>query len=484
MYQFCNLLLFLPQKQNNKEIMGKYFIRPGVGKMASLYTRVSRTHPKINILLNVGISVERESWERANRSADSLMRFYKTRQGQLLREKLDQIDSALAELQRNYVTDTKAYSETVRDIVNSEARELLQRQKEEEEKAQRQKEEEEKRDVLRFLDTFVSGIKDGTIKNKGTDYARNTCKVWGTFQKVMTRFHRMHPFTWEDINRQLVDDFISFLEDYGYMVKTINKHILCFRAMVRYAFDMQYHDNASIEKFFNKKRVLETDKAREIYLTSEEIQALYDMKLVGLYDVVRDIFLMGCYTCQRFSDYSNLNRSNFTTTPKGTRVVRITQIKTKNTVVIPVLNNNLMTIAEKYDYDTPVITDVILNRYIKKILKDLSKTVPSLSKMEETVLTMKEIKAEDEGKVSWARNERGIPVKARYDLVSSHTARRSGITNLYLSGKFDIFQMMSISGHKDQKTFLDYIKLSSEELADKIASIQEESIQASNAALF
>ena len=50
----------------------------------------------------------------------------------------------------------------------------------------------------------------------------------------------------------------------------------------------------------------------------------------------------------------------------------------------------------------------------------------------------------------------------------SHTARRSGIANLYLTGLFDTVQMMSISGHKDQRTFFDYIKLSSDEIADKI----------------
>ena len=59
-------------------------------------------------------------------------------------------------------------------------------------------------------------------------------------------------------------------------------------------------------------------------------------------------------------------------------------------------------------------------------------------------------------------------------MLSSHTARRSGITNLYLSGNFDTYQMMSISGHKDEKTFYEYIKLSSDEVADSIAQKKEE----------
>ena len=57
--------------------------------------------------------------------------------------------------------------------------------------------------------------------------------------------------------------------------------------------------------------------------------------------------------------------------------------------------------------------------------------------------------------------------------VPTHTARRSGITNMYLTHKYTIVQMMHVSGHKIQKTFMDYIKLSSEEIADEIASMSK-----------
>ena len=42
---------------------------------------------------------------------------------------------------------------------------------------------------------------------------------------------------------------------------------------------------------------------------------------------------------------------------------------------------------------------------------------------------------------------------------------------MYLSNKFTIVQMMHVSGHKTQKTFMAYIKLSSEEIADEINAI-------------
>lgn len=57
--------------------------------------------------------------------------------------------------------------------------------------------------------------------------------------------------------------------------------------------------------------------------------------------------------------------------------------------------------------------------------------------------------------------------------MTSHTTRRTGITNMFLSHKYDIVQMMYVSGHKTQKNFMDYIKLSSEEIADEIAAMSK-----------
>ena len=70
--------------------------------------------------------------------------------------------------------------------------------------------------------------------------------------------------------------------------------------------------------------------------------------------------------------------------------MRLIQKKTSTPVVVPIMNDNLLRIAERYDFNIPEISDVILNRYIKDILKRLSEEVPSLQKAEITKLTMRE----------------------------------------------------------------------------------------------
>ena len=220
-------------------------------------------------------------------------------------------------------------------------------------------------------------------------------------------------------------------------------------------------------QYFSKKKIEDGDKAIEIYLSEAELQALYEMPLSGKQDEVRDIFLVGCYTCQRVSDYKDC----FTTTAKGTPVIRLIQKKTRNEVKIPIMNPNLKAICEKYNYNLPYVVDVILNRYIKEILKELSDKVPDLAKMVVTKLTQKQKKLVEDGKLVVEHNEKGEVIMPRYKCVTTHTARRSGITNMYLTHKYSIVQMMHVSGHKTQKTFMDYIKLSSDEIADEIDAI-------------
>ena len=51
------------------------------------------------------------------------------------------------------------------------------------------------------------------------------------------------------------------------------------------------------------------------------------------------------------------------------------------------------------------------------------------------------------------------------ELIKTHTARRTGCTNMYLAGIPSI-DIMKISGHKTEKEFLGYIKVTKEQTGD------------------
>jgi len=56
----------------------------------------------------------------------------------------------------------------------------------------------------------------------------------------------------------------------------------------------------------------------------------------------------------------------------------------------------------------------------------------------------------------------------KYELVSSHTARRSAATNMYLSG-IPTARIMLLTGHTTEQSFFRYIRIEKEENANILA---------------
>lgn len=58
-------------------------------------------------------------------------------------------------------------------------------------------------------------------------------------------------------------------------------------------------------------------------------------------------------------------------------------------------------------------------------------------------------------------------VVKKYELISSHTARRTAATNMYLAG-IPVFRIMLITGHKSESAFYRYIRIRKEENAKEL----------------
>ena len=150
-------------------------------------------------------------------------------------------------------------------------------------------------------------------------------------------------------------------------------------------------------------------------------------------------------------------------------MIRKVQTKTKTKVVIPILDKKLKTILEKYNYKVPEITDQVMNKYIKRIGEKLSHTVKSLGKDVKTILTKQEREAEEKKTKTYRYDEDGGVIKYKWELIATHTGRRTCATNMYLSRKYTEREMMLVTGHKKVENFMKYIKLSLDEEAHKLA---------------
>ena len=159
---------------------------------------------------------------------------------------------------------------------------------------------------------------------------------------------------------------------------------------------------------------------------------------------VRDLFLIGCHTGLRFSDFTMIKDENILDTPKG-QFFQVKTLKTNEKVIIPI-KPTVLAIWNKYNGQLPrAISNQKMNDYLKELAKE----------------------AEFDSKVLFKRTKGHNIVQTEYrkhELVSTHTARRSFATNAYIGGVPSI-SIMKITGHKTEKAFMKYIKISQEENA-------------------
>jgi integrase len=273
-------------------------------------------------------------------------------------------------------------------------------------------------------------------------------------------------FDFKDIDLNFYDGFIQYLqeahpvkskktevtdpekpksekkEEKKLAVNTIGKKIQTLKIFLNAA---KEEGKNNFDAFKSKKFVAMSEESETIYLNESELTKLYehDFSKNPSLDRVRDLFLVGCWTGCRFSDIGQITPESIS---EG--LIHLKQYKTGKKVLIP-LHPVVTAILNKYK---GVLPKAISNQKFNKNLKEIAEDA------EITELTHKAI------------TKGGLKVSTAYkkfDLVTTHTARRSFATNLYKSG-FPTLSIMAITGHTTEKSFLKYIKVTPDEHAKKL----------------
>ena len=394
--------------------------------------------------------------------------------------KIQEIENGLKVLKKYHKCTKEEVDKLIENIVLNEAREAMIKREETKSKLEC-----EKRKILReYVKNYLKEMQCGerrTIKNRL--YSKSTIYHWKQVVDKVLDFHKKYPFTWDDIDQRLIVKFVDYLEKDDLNLQTIQKLMKDFKKLIKDAGIEGIHDNYRARDLNFTIAVGESDKSTQVYLTTKELQGLYDMKLSGTEELVRDVFLIGCFTGQRVSDYGRIEPEWFGKTHNGVKVIRLQQKKTGNKVCVPIVGNQLKTLLKKYDYCVPKISDQEIDRTIKDICERLSASIPSLAVKEKTILKKQEKIAlytnKDGGRQLFEINERGECIKHKWAMVASQTARRTCITNMYLakkpdgSAKYTLAERMSVSGHKTESQYIKYIKCSLDEVAEMVAAAND-----------
>ena len=308
------------------------------------------------------------------------------------------------------------------------------------------KEEEHPETLNEFISRYIEEMKNGKrMTVKGVLYSPGTIKNKVSFQSEFTKFQEFKKteYNFDDVTIDLYNDFLDFFNKKLYSPNTSGKHIKTFKEIMAASRNEGLHQN--FQTTLRAFKILSCE-ADTVYLTRSEVEAIEKLELTGKpeLDKCRNVFLVGVYTAQRYSDYHRIGRDNVIKMENGREAVKLHQAKTGAKVVIP-CSPQLTAILQKYNYELPYTYSQLVNENIKLICRMAG--ITQLVEHTEIKGGLKKIQKVEKCK-----------------LISTHTARRTGATLMYLEG-LETLSIMKITGHRTEKEFLKYIRVGEEENA-------------------
>lgn len=448
--------------------------------LAQIFVRVQDFNHKIQIKQATGLYISPVVWEKRN-DEKALDKYRKNNDIMNTLASASEIRRTInARFESGDLLDKDELRAIVQSIVYRE--EIAAAEAEKEEKA-RQEAWENRVTLFKFIDKYIEEVSNGGRQTaNGTNYSPNTVK---SIKQALTQFRnfckwKKKEYDFDDIDMQFYYDYTAYLKKElkdrkgnvvkkAYNVNSVGKCVKELKVVMSTAESEGHHKNdVWKDKRFKGTRI----DVDSIYLTKDDLAAIQAADL-SKYDKghewARDIFMAGVWTAQRVSDYNNISKDQIETHTKmwiedvpdpehpgqtkpeiRTReimFINIRQQKTGAKVSIPV-STELKAILEKYDFQLPHLEDQVINRYLKDICQCAGLTE----------------------EVEIVETTGGTPVrvkKPKYELVHTHTARRTGATLMYLSG-MDVYDIIKITGHTSPVMLRKYIKADKLEVIEKI----------------
>ena len=302
--------------------------------------------------------------------------------------------------------------------------------------------------LFSFIQDFINKSTNRVCYKQVREYER-------TFH-YLKEFAKDRTIDFEDINLDFYSDFVEYLQSEkshvnkkgktvkvsGLAQNTIGKKIQTLKIFLNSATEQNKNRNM---QYKSHRFTAVSEESEAIYLDENELQKIADINLSKdlKLDRVRDSFLIGCWTGLRFSDWNKVTPKNI-----DNGFLELKQQKTGGAVVIP-LHPTVTAILKKYKGQLPrVLTNQKYNEYLKQVAQK--------AELNETVW-----------KTITKGGKRISTSHKKWELVTTHTGRRSFATNLYKAG-FPTLSIMKITGHRTEASFLKYIKVTPREHAEKL----------------
>ena len=285
---------------------------------------------------------------------------------------------------------------------------------------------EEKKTIGKYQSRTIE--KYSALKNKITAYEKKTGNQIGGIRATQ-------------INKSFLIDFINFLrKDYQLTDITLNRNLGYLKTFIKWC----KYNGIQIDESYNQVSV-KTRDADHVSLTLDQVNALETLSLNKTLDKYRDLFLIGVYSGQRFSDYSVFKKADVL----NGRIVKRAE-KTDYKSYVPIFDK-LAVLLDKWEWRLPKVSNQKFNKNIKEVCRLAGFT-------------------NEITRTKFRGNKKIEEIKPFYMCVGSHTARRTFIT-LAANNNVPDHVIMAICGIRDSKTLKTYKKFQEKELEKWVNSI-------------
>lgn len=302
--------------------------------------------------------------------------------------------------------------------------------------------------LFEFIEQFLQEMRNGVNPKTGKFYAPKTPETYRICLDKLKDFgvKAKRKIDFDDINLEFYDDFVAYLSECGYKRNYIGKQIRTLKTFLNEAMERGLTKNVAHK---SRRFTAPSEQVSNIYLSITELDELFALDLTSQprLENVRDLFVFGCYTGLRFSDFTRVKSQDIDLEEK---LIEIQTQKTKEMVAIPIYPITEQIIAKYKDKTQNSLPTPISNQKFNIYIKEVAQRLNTLN-----------VKITEE---FWLNGKRVVKTCLKWEKVSSHTARRSFATNMFILG-YRAQNIMKITGHRTESSFMAYLKMSPRENA-------------------
>lgn len=298
-----------------------------------------------------------------------------------------------------------------------------------------------------FFDVYETFIESKKLDFSDQRNSDSTINRYIYNKKLLLEFQTATKTTihFSKIDQGFYQKLLNFcIQKKEHSANTLRRNIGLFKTFLNWALENKHTYNDKF-KAFKSPQAFATS---EVALSIEQVKEIADLDLSNKpkLERVRDLFIIGCTTGLRISNYGSIKKEDVIDNE-----IWVSDVKDKNKQLKIPLNPISKKILQKYDYNLPKISNQKFNDYIKDVFEE--------AKFNH--LIKKAIKIGNEVKEE---------LKPFYKRISSHTARRSFIT-IMKNEKVPDKVIMSITGHKSLEVFNKYYKPSKKDKVEFMNSV-------------